>query len=387
MRSILPTEAFEILVTQNCNLRCKYCFEKCKSYKNADFNEIIDVLTGEGRFDTLPNWSFYVFGGEPLLNVEFITKLVDYIDKSDSISDEHKKNSIQSIVGLVTTNGILIDKYIDVIKKYNMYLQVSLDGPEDINDANRVDVNGKGYFKRIQDNLELLRKNGINYSLHGACSRDNYKNFCRICEFYIEEYVKLGRKDIDTVLYNNYSQIVFEDNITDDDINELLYQMYKVVQMIFNTPLLNNYPYEVRKRLAEGFLLRRGSICSSGNTMFSYDEELNVYPCHRPTTEGGLNRFMNLKDKSVIPDYKLYRQYQYTYDSKRLFTANIDDYSFNGNKVGINWCPSTNWEITGYTSHVPNKYGTLMAEINRFVPQLADYFGIDLENSQFRKSK
>jgi hypothetical protein len=61
-------------------------------------------------------------------------------------------------------------------------------------------------------------------------------------------------------------------DITDEDIDILLDQFYKTVEMILTTPVLDGYDYSVRKTIAEGFLNRRGGTCSAGHTMFSYDD-------------------------------------------------------------------------------------------------------------------
>ena len=388
MRTVLPARTSEFLITQKCNLNCAYCFEKCKSHKDIDFDKMMGLLTKDGQFATFSTQNFYIFGGEPLMNMDFVEKLLEYFDTMPEIGDEDRKKYIGSITSNLITNGVLINRFIPILKKHGIGLQVSIDGPEDINDKCRVDHKGRGHFKQIMKNLELCRENGIPYSLHGACSRANYSEFARINEFFLDEATKNKNRDIENVFYTNYCQIVFEDEITDDDIDILLVQFYKTVEMIMTTPLLDTYPKNTRKLVAEGFLNRRGGICSAGNTMFSYDDDFNVFPCHRVnTSEEDIlkNRFTSLVDDNADINYLYYEQFQEVARRREMYSAYYDNHNFNGGCYWLNWCPATNSEVSGNVFQIPSKYDTLEAELQRFLPQLADYFDLDIDNPRFHK--
>ena len=389
MRSMLPSRTGEVLITQKCNLNCAYCFEKNKSQKDVDKKELFEALSGNGRFSALPIENFYIFGGEPLMNMDLVTELMDWLDSSD-MDEGKKKWYIRSIATNLITNGVLIDRYIEVFKKYDISLQISLDGYEEVNDACRVDFNGKGHFKEIMANIEILRENGIRYAIHGACARENYGNFSKICEFFLEEELKNPDSDVRYVFYRNFCQIVMEDEIRDDDIDILLKQFYEAVKMIMTTPLLDGYPEDVRKTVAEGFCLRRGGICAAGNTMFSYDDDFNVFPCHRINTDSQHKetyRLTSLKedDGSSLYRHFFYMQFQELARRKEMYGAVIDNYNFSEPLYWLNWCPATNWEVSGNVFQIPSKHGVLIAELQRFIPALADYFELDLNKNIFKK--
>ena len=385
VKNLLPSVTGEVLITQKCNLNCSYCFEKGKNGKDMDLKELINALSGEGQFSTLAVSNFYIFGGEPLMNLSLVEDLISYLEKSD-IEEEKKKRYIASVVNNLITNGVLIDKYIDVLKRHNISLQISLDGYEDINDSCRVDFNGKGHFKEIMANVELCRKEGVPYTFHGACSKDNYKNFSKICEFFLEEELKNPNGDISFLFYRNFCQIVMEEDITDEDIDILLGQFYETVKMIMETPLLDGYMLSKRKEIAEGFCLRRGGICSAGSTMFSYDNEFNVFPCHRLNTDSHNkhNRLTSLKEADPYFDYKGYLQFQEVARRGEMYGAVIDNFGYREPYYWLNWCPATNWEISGNVFQIPSKHGVLIAELQRFIPALAEYFDLDLDNPIFK---
>lgn len=393
MRSVLPARTSEFLITQKCPLACTYCFETCKSNKDIDFKMFIDSLYKDGKYSTIGTDHFYIFGGEPLMNMGFVEDLLNYIDNSETIGPDDKVEYINSITNNLITNGVLIDKYIDIIKKYNISLQISIDGPEDINDKYRVDHAGNGHFKDIMKNIELCRENDIRYTLHGVLSRENYGEFCRINEFFLEEALKNPRlvesKYFVHIFYKNYLQIVFEENITDEDIDIILEQFYKTVEMIMTTPLLKDFDYSVRREIAEGFLNRRGGICSAGFTMFSYDDDFNVFPCHRLNTSREsreANRLTTLLDEEAPFNYKYYEQFQEAPKRREMYSAYYDNTGYNDtNHYWLNWCPSTNWETSGNVFQIPSKHDTLVAELQVFLPKLARYFGLNILNPKFNE--
>lgn len=376
---MLPSKVSEILITQKCNLNCSYCFEKKKTGTSLSFEQLKNYL-GEGL---LPFEQFYIFGGEPTLNLDFIKDAVGWIRGRKDWTHQYKKKLIDSICNNLITNGIVIDKYISFFKEYNITLQISLDGPEDINDACRIDQSGHGHFQQIMKNIELCKKENIPYTLHGAISKCNYCNFSRIIEWYLKMALENPARNtipgfLENIFISNFAQIVFEDDITDDDIDTFLCELYKAVEMILKTPLLNDFSMDMRKKIAVGLLNRKGGVCSAGNTMFSYDEKFKAYPCHRMTTNTLRNPLLSLENDNTPINFREYKLYQDVARKRVMYGAFYSNYNFNGSCYFVNWCPVTNVEISGDPFYLPPKHNVLIAELQRFIPQLADYFNLDL---------
>jgi uncharacterized protein len=157
--------------TENCNLDCYYCGYG-KFYDNYDKRkqENLDIRSAKRLLDYFRElWnsplnrshdrnihiSFY--GGEPLLNFPFIKEIVDYMHHMDVL---HNRFTFT-----MTTNGILIEKYMDFLYEHNFDLLVSLDGNEE-NNAYRVFKNGKPAYAAILNNVEALRKRYPDYFLN-----------------------------------------------------------------------------------------------------------------------------------------------------------------------------------------------------------------------------
>ena len=129
--------ALTLMVSQECNMRCAYCYGDCGEYNNKGMMtsetaiKAIDYLVENTKEDKL---AIAFLGGEPVLNFSLIKEVVEYCSK---ISSESNKKFSYTI----TTNGTLLN---DEIEKFlidnNIKTQISIDGTKNNHDRMR-------YFK------------------------------------------------------------------------------------------------------------------------------------------------------------------------------------------------------------------------------------------------
>ena len=115
----LPQLVFE--VTDACNLRCKYC-GYAELYGGYDKREnlyfpferakiLIDYLYGlwreNGIKETCSPITISFYGGEPLLNVPFIKRVIDYLEQLPPVGKRFYYG--------MTSNAMLLDKYMDFL--------------------------------------------------------------------------------------------------------------------------------------------------------------------------------------------------------------------------------------------------------------------------------
>ncbi|WDV44643.1 radical SAM protein [Clostridiaceae bacterium M8S5] len=143
-------------VTEKCNLRCKYCtyskdFNNTRNhgYKNMSVDialSAIDYLKEHGNKKEVVI-SFY--GGEPLIMVDLIKKCVAYASKT--ITD-------RKLIFTTTTNlTLMTPKLANYISSIENFIVIgSLDGPKDIHDKYRVDINNSGTFDKAINGLKYL---------------------------------------------------------------------------------------------------------------------------------------------------------------------------------------------------------------------------------------
>lgn len=141
MKKITPI----IHLTNNCNLRCKYCYV---SHKNQSIhlltNENIDLILLSIKqivLFNLPNCTRIILhGGEPLLTS--LSVLESFFEKIISF-DSRISFSIQ------TNLTLLNDDYSNLFKKYNVNVGFSLDGCNQTQNQLRVDAFGNSTYENV----------------------------------------------------------------------------------------------------------------------------------------------------------------------------------------------------------------------------------------------
>lgn len=157
----LPILTFE--VTDRCQLNCKYCGYG-PFYRNFDprTGTNLDIATAKEVLRYLQDlWNsslnishnrvIYLgyYGGEPLLNFPFIEESVLF---SQGLHLEHNIFNYS-----ITTNGMLLERYMDFLVQYNFNLLISLDGNEKNNEY-RSTLSGNPAFPTILRNIRALQK-------------------------------------------------------------------------------------------------------------------------------------------------------------------------------------------------------------------------------------
>lgn len=154
-------KSITFIVTKDCQLACKYCYLVGKNTKERMpweiAKETIDYILNHE--DDFPEESviFDFIGGEPLLEVELIDKICDYI-KIELFKRNHRW--FNSYRFSLTTNGINYGekKVQNFINKNKSHLSVGLtiDGTEVKHDTNRVyKHSGRGSYKDVVKNIPL----------------------------------------------------------------------------------------------------------------------------------------------------------------------------------------------------------------------------------------
>jgi uncharacterized protein len=142
-------------VTEQCNLRCKYCIYQDSHYEYREFgkknmswdvaNAAIDYLKKHSGSTPEPNIGFY--GGEPLINFALIKRAVEYT----------KETFEKDVAFSLTTNATLMtDEIAEFLAENGFSPIVSLDGPKILHDANRVLIDGRGSFDATMSGLDKL---------------------------------------------------------------------------------------------------------------------------------------------------------------------------------------------------------------------------------------
>ncbi len=201
-------------LTNSCNLKCKYCYEKNKLNKVIDFN-IIERLLKKRINSKDTNTTIAFFGGEPLLEKQI---LYDTVNLCKDLEKESKHRFFYSL----TTNGTLIDdEFIKFCKENNISVGISIDGDEYSHNLNRSDFELKGSFERVLENTKKCINANLNCMALPVICFNNVKYLANNIKYLID----IGFKNITCNF--NYS------DIWDDNSLNVLKQQYREISNIY----------------------------------------------------------------------------------------------------------------------------------------------------------
>jgi uncharacterized protein len=147
----LPAEqerrrAVMLTTTQDCNLRCRYCYEptKTRRYMSLEVAQwaITEYMEADDEFEAV---EFDFFGGEPMLAFDLIRDVVEWF---------HSREWSKRHLFYIGTNGtILTEEMKDWLVKYGecMKVGVSLDGNKIAHDLSR-----DNSYDRLMRNLPFF---------------------------------------------------------------------------------------------------------------------------------------------------------------------------------------------------------------------------------------
>ena len=215
----IPQIVFE--TTDLCNLSCTYCvlgdvyegFE-LRNKKKIDMGNatvflkyILDLKSKSSKNQLYISF----FGGEPLINGDFIKQIIDIVKQLNS------EQNIK-IIYTMTTNATLLSKYIDFLVDNKFYLLISLDGNKTNHSYRSFRNSQKNSFEKVVNNVDMLQKLYPEYF-------DKYVNFNAVL------HDRNSVKEIYEFIYPRYHKIPRIAELNPCDINpnkiELFNKMFR----------------------------------------------------------------------------------------------------------------------------------------------------------------
>ncbi len=266
-------EHLRLNVTENCNLRCSYCYERVSDVWNQK-----RIMSWEVAKKAIDQFLYYIkknekkkisvrfFGGEPMLNWDLVEKSMDYI-KNQLIDDVR-------VSYIINTNGTLID---DTRAKFlaenNISISLSIDGVKDIHDKYRVYPNGSGSFDIVSSNMNHLIANKCQFNLSVVCTEETLE---RLPDFL--DYVSKKQKDCDyriPVCFNFVQITDDEGRLTDDEKIDLLVEALKYAneKEVQSFGGLTHFVFE---KLLHNYI---GTYCGGSGSEFSISPAGDIFPC------------------------------------------------------------------------------------------------------------
>jgi uncharacterized protein len=149
-----------LLPTEQCNLRCSYCYETfAKGAMSPEIVRRLSLLLSK-RGPTLRHLGLHWFGGEPLLACDVIREL-----SAVALSLKERHGLVYE--ASITTNGVLLTPGViaDLLAHGITFFQVTIDGLGAENDRRRRFPDGSGTFAILLDNVKASRHLTGNFHL------------------------------------------------------------------------------------------------------------------------------------------------------------------------------------------------------------------------------
>jgi uncharacterized protein len=148
-----------------CNLDCQYCFFLSKDtlYPGSKFRMADDVLEAYVRqvleLQRSPQVTIAWQGGEPtLMGLEFFRR-------ANALARKHLRPGI-TLEHTIQTNGILLDdEWCEFLAGNGFLVGLSIDGPQAMHDAYRVNKAGNPTFSQVMRAVHLMHRHKVEFNV------------------------------------------------------------------------------------------------------------------------------------------------------------------------------------------------------------------------------
>lgn len=267
-----------IEVTNQCNLKCKYCNsnncfkEEAKFLDPETLEEYLKKITSiNNNAPILVNLT----GGEPLLNtrIEELFKVIREYDCRISLS----------------TNGLLLtEEKADLIKEYCDFVMLSLDSKDkEVNDM----IRGEGSYEAVISSAKICREREITFFISATPTKYNIENLEKLISFtydleadgfMINEPILLDKEGNSLKEHFNYSLDKLESKKAFVRKRTAIINSWKNDRLKYNKKDKVNLIFieDIKRCMNSVFNIIPKANCGAGVNEILIDINGIVYPCH-----------------------------------------------------------------------------------------------------------
>ncbi len=324
---------FTIFVTQQCNLRCSYCYIE-KKQKTISFTTAEKVIDFIFKKSILGHEEINIgfFGGEPLLEFKLIKKITNLI------YDHPFYNPDRVNLSIVSNGTIFSNEIAQFIIDNKIEFGISCDGPPFIQDKYRFTIRGGETSHLVEKNIKRALYLLPNLMVNAVYHPDTL--------IYLPETVKyfssLGIKQI-------YLNPDFSAHWGKKDI-DLLQDIYDKIGSIYTKYYLDQKPHfislidsKISVILQEGY--NNLDRCRMGEAEFAFTTQGDIYPCERLVGNGNNDHCIGNVFDQIMPSSMSCHLAEGSDLNKECLTCSLKDYC-------MNWCGCSNYMTSGFYNRV-----------------------------------
>jgi uncharacterized protein len=182
--------AFHIMTKPSgaiCNLDCKYCYFLSKEalYPGSRFHMAEDLLETYTRqyieSQKVNEVTFAWQGGEPTL------MKLDFFQRAIQLQQKYSRPGMKIHNSLQTNGTLLNEAWCAFFKEHHFLVGLSVDGPQALHDAYRVNKGGEGSFAQVLRGWQLLQAAGVETNILCTVHAANQNYPLEIYRFFRDE--------------------------------------------------------------------------------------------------------------------------------------------------------------------------------------------------------
>jgi uncharacterized protein len=273
-----PQKSLVLNVANDCNLGCSYCFASQGDYgaprqmmdettarRSVDF-----LLQNSGESDSV---TVVFFGGEPLMNLALIRRLVVY-------ANEAGRKAGKRVDFSMTTNATyLTPEVIEFLSDSEIGVAVSIDGPKKYHDLRRTYKSGLGSYDMIHPRVLDLLRNHKTRRVAARATLTHGVTAVEECFWYLKEmgFHEVGFAPVTSADRDDYA-------LTPDELWEIMGAFRRLSRLYVEKAAKDEYLgfSNLSNLLSE---LHAGIVktypCGAGLGLLGVGAKGDLYLCHR----------------------------------------------------------------------------------------------------------
>jgi len=186
----------DILANNKCNFSCTYCYSAAgRSSQVLDFAKaktLVDFLFNGNHNPKQPYIIHFSGGGEPLLSLDLIKQIVDYVEEACNRGNKHPY-----MLGVVTNGSLLDEPTAHWLHSKNVEIVVSFEILEHLQNKER------GNYKLVSSNIQRLLALGIPVSIRTTFTPEGITYMSDMVEEVYNKFPEIRNLTFDVVLAPN----------------------------------------------------------------------------------------------------------------------------------------------------------------------------------------
>ncbi|OCQ53858.1 Anaerobic sulfatase-maturating enzyme [Photorhabdus australis subsp. thailandensis] len=300
--------------THVCNLSCTYCYNedirKPIMTEETLSRVIFETFSYTNHLGCFSGVEFIWHGGEPLIpGIKFYENVLRLQEKYS--------NGISYINSIQTNGTLLTNKWVNFLSNNDFLVSLSIDGPKELHDANRIDKKGNGSFDRVMSGIRKLNQANQRFGSVLVINKQNKAHVENIYDFMVSEKIAFN---VIPMTKSGSAVCSYEDLGLEAD--EYYEPWIKLYDLWFDAED-DRYTYIsdfVRK--TQAIMAGRAADCigmsQCGNANCSTDPLGDIYPCaslsgHPNLIYGNINKssLLEIMNSNVAKEYRTRKPTKY----------------------------------------------------------------------------